>query len=78
MIVDDDTALALGREMLGYPKKMGAFRFDEQEKEIQASVSRRGNPGDGDYGRRGAPQDPAPPVFNHKTFNTGAMGQLVA
>jgi acetoacetate decarboxylase len=78
MIVDDDTALALGREMLGYPKKMGAFCFDEQEKEIRASVVRRGTRVMEMTARRGASQDPAPPVFNHKTFNTGALGQCVA
>jgi len=78
MIVDDDTALILGREMLGYPKKMGVFEFDESGNEIHAAVSRRGTRVMEIEARRGNPQDPAPPVFNLKTFNTGAMGQFFA
>ena len=78
MIVDDDTALILGREMLGYPKKMGDFEFDEKDGDIQASVSRRGFKVMGIKAKRGLPQDPKPPVFDIKTFNVGAMGQFFA
>ncbi len=78
MIVDDDTALILGREMLGYPKKMGIFEFEENGDEIRSAVSRRGTRVLEIRARRGETQDPAPPVFNHKTFNTGAMGQFLA
>lgn len=78
MIVDDDTALILGREMLGYPKKMGIFEFHESGNDIQAAVSRRGTRVIEIRARGGDPQDPVPPVFNHKTFNTGAMGQFLA
>jgi acetoacetate decarboxylase len=78
MIVDDDTALILGREMLGYPKKMGVFEFDEKDGNIHTSVSRRGVKVIDIQADRGLPQDPKPPVFNIKTFNMGAMGQLFA
>lgn len=78
MIVDDDTALILGREVLGYPKKMGVFKVDEKEGNIYASVSRRGVRVMAIEGKRGLPQDPKPPVFDIKTFNVGAMGQLFA
>jgi len=64
--------------MLGYPKKMGKFEFAEGRKEIHAAVSRRGKRVIEITARRGAPQEPAPPVFNQKTFNTGAMGQFLA
>ena len=78
MIVDDDTALILGREMLGYPKKMGDFEFDEKDGNIQASVSRRGFKVMDIKAKRGLPQVPKPPVFDIKTFNVGAMGQFFA
>ena len=37
MIVDDDTALIYGRELLGYPKKMADIPFDDDGKKITAS-----------------------------------------
>jgi acetoacetate decarboxylase len=50
MIVDDDVALIIGRELLGYPKKMGEIRFDVKEgsgasgepARISAVATRRG------------------------------------
>jgi len=78
MIVDDDTALILGRELLGYPKKMGVFEFEEKEGNIQASISRRGVKVMAIEGKRGLPQEPKPPVFDFKTFNVGALGQFFA
>lgn len=76
--VDDDTALVLGRELLGYPKKMGVFTFEEKKTVIDASVRRRGItvmsmkaiPGE---------REPSPePVFNYKTFHVGGLGQFFA
>jgi acetoacetate decarboxylase len=78
MIVDDDTALILGREMLGYPKKMGVFEFNEKDGDVHACVSRRGVNVMDITAKRGSPQTPNPPVFDIKTFNVGAMGQLFA
>lgn len=42
MIVDDDVALVAGRELLGYPKKIGAIEFDITGDRIEATASRRG------------------------------------
>lgn len=42
MLVDDDTALILGREMLGYPKKMGQVTISEDGNQLDITASRRG------------------------------------
>lgn len=75
MPVDDDTALIYGRELLGYPKKMADITFEENGDSINASVTRRGIKVLSMEGKRGAPQSPAPPVFDVKTFNIGGIWQ---
>lgn len=42
MVVDDDRALILGRELLGYPKKMADIRFEESGDRFTGSVTRHG------------------------------------
>lgn len=42
MVVDDDRALILGRELLGYPKKMAEISFAERDGHFTGSVVRRG------------------------------------
>lgn len=42
MVVDDDTALILGREVLGFPKKMAEIRLDPREGGVVGTVRRRG------------------------------------
>ncbi|MDJ0392653.1 acetoacetate decarboxylase family protein [Rhodococcus sp. G-MC3] len=42
MIVDNDTALILGREGAGYPKKLGQIGWDHTGDTISASAERRG------------------------------------
>ena len=42
MIVDDDVALILGRELLGYPKKLGEITWERSDDRIVAAASRRG------------------------------------
>lgn len=42
MVVDDDTALILGREMLGFPKKMAEIHVEIGETDATAVVRRRG------------------------------------
>jgi acetoacetate decarboxylase len=42
MIVDDDVALILGRELLGYPKKMGTIDFSIEGDSVSGVASRRG------------------------------------
>lgn len=42
MVVDDDRALILGRELLGYPKKMAEIRFVQSNGKFEGSVRRKG------------------------------------
>ena len=42
MLVDDDVALILGRELLGYPKKLGNIRFQIDGDRICGVAERRG------------------------------------
>lgn len=42
MVVDDDTALVLGREMLGFPKKLAQITLVEDGDAIVGTVRRRG------------------------------------
>ncbi len=57
MVVDDDTALILGRELLGYPKKMADIRFEEKGGDVKASVTRRGTRVLAMEAKRGQSQD---------------------
>ncbi len=42
MILDDDRAMIMGREALGYPKKMGEVAWDNNGERIMAKATRRG------------------------------------
>lgn len=42
MLVDDDVALIAGRELLGYPKKLGEISWQHDGDRIRAVVHRRG------------------------------------
>ena len=42
MILDDDRAMIIGRELLGYPKKLGEISWDNDGSRIIAKASRRG------------------------------------
>ena len=78
IIVDDDSALILGREMLGFPKKTGRFVFDVNKETVSASVTRRGITVMSMRATRGSREASPHPVFNHKTFHFGGMGQFMA
>jgi acetoacetate decarboxylase len=73
MLVDDDAAMLLGRESLGYPKKLGNISLAAEEGQVRASVERKGVmlldiAGD----LEGV--DPAPPpVFARKFFNVWGL-----
>ena len=71
MIVDDDTAMIFGRELLGYPKKMASFEFTEEGDMVSGSVTRRGVKVLAMAGTRGRRQSNPLPVFDIKTFNVG-------
>lgn len=76
MIVNDDTAMIYGRELLGFPKKMGELTFEENGDHIKASVARRGVTVMEIEGTRRESQTPAPPVLGRKIFNSGGPGQF--
>ena len=76
MIVDDDTALIYGRELLGYPKKLGGFVFREEGNRVTASVSRRGVEVLKIELERQEREVSPRPVFDDKTFNAGGPGQM--
>ncbi|MFQ5503203.1 MAG: acetoacetate decarboxylase family protein [Planctomycetota bacterium] len=42
MVVDDDTALILGRELLGFPKKLAEIHFEIGSESAEVLVRRRG------------------------------------
>ena len=42
MLVDDDVALIVGRELLGYPKKLGTVEWNHSGEQIRTTASRRG------------------------------------
>ena len=76
MVVDDDTALIYGREVLGYPKKLADIPFNETKTRSRGSVSRRGTEVISMDAKRGAADTPPAPLFNRKTFNCGGPGQM--
>ena len=76
MIVDDDTALIYGRELLGYPKKMGEFEFEEDKSSVRASLTRRGTRILSIEGAKGERQAHPAPAFDIKTFNVGGPGSF--
>jgi acetoacetate decarboxylase len=43
MLVDDDVALIAGRELLGYPKKLGELEWQHDGDRIRAVARRRGH-----------------------------------
>jgi len=75
MIVDDDTAMIYGRELLGYPKKMAVIPFNDDGKKITASLTRRGIEVISVGAERVKKEDNPGPVLQIKTFNVGGMWQ---
>ncbi len=76
MLVDDDTAMIFGRELLGYPKKMAEFEFSEADDQFYASVSRHGVKILEIEGVLKEKDNSPPPVLDIKTFNVGGFGQF--
>ena len=76
MLVDDDTAMIFGRELLGYPKKMAEFEFSEADDRFYASVSRHGVQILEIKGVLKERENSPPPVLDIKTFNVGGFGQF--
>jgi acetoacetate decarboxylase len=83
MIVDDDVALIAGRELLGYPKKLGEISFTTEGDAVRAQASRRGASLVTMTGQLGARIDPPPPMLGvpHRNVRSSlgvALPKLVA
>ncbi|PQP20831.1 acetoacetate decarboxylase family protein [Rhodococcus opacus] len=63
MIVDDDVALIIGRELLGYPKKLGQIDWTLTDTDIHAEAGRRGHTLLTMGGRLGAVIADPPPIL---------------
>ncbi|MBM7367269.1 acetoacetate decarboxylase family protein [Gordonia hydrophobica] len=75
MIVDDDVALILGRELLGYPKKLGEIEWTLGDSHLSATAARRGTDLVAMSGRLGDVIDDAPPILGRPHRNvTGILG----
>lgn len=69
MVVDEDTALILGRELLGFPKKMAEISFDETGDRVVAVVSRRGEEVMRIEAELGEEETDPAPILNKRTIN---------
>ena len=76
MVVDDDTALIYGRELLGYPKKLAQFEWREDGDQVFGSYTRRGVTVLSMEGTKGESQPSPKPVFDVKTYNVSGPGSL--
>ncbi|MGO3327276.1 acetoacetate decarboxylase family protein [Gordonia sp. (in: high G+C Gram-positive bacteria)] len=75
MIVDDDVAMILGRELLGYPKKWGQIDWRLEDTNIESSASRRGEHLLTLNGTVGDVIEGAPPILGRPHRNvTGTIG----
>ena len=73
MVVTDDVALTVGRELLGYPKKLARIDFTvgggTEGSEVRAEVERRGNVVLRIRGRIGERVENAPPMLGQRALN---------
>ena len=75
MLVDDDIALILGRELLGYPKKLGTFAVSLDGDEVDASVERKGVKLLHLHGKVGRVVSDPPPMLARRVYNAwGPIG----
>ncbi len=75
MILDDDRALIIGRELLGYPKKSGEVSWDDDGTRIVARATRRGSTLIEMEARLGEALHDAPPILGLPHRNvTGGLG----
>lgn len=73
MVVDDDRALILGREVLGYPKKLADIRYDESDGNFTGTVTRHGVEVMRIEGAVGAREVPAPPGIGRLAVNSRGL-----
>ena len=79
MVVTDDVALVVGRELLGYPKKLARVDFSfgagREGSEVTAEIERRGRVVLRLRGRVGERVDDAPPMLGRRALNVrGSLG----
>jgi acetoacetate decarboxylase len=72
MIVDDDVALITGRELLGYPKKLGEISFTLDGDRVSSAAARRGEPLLSMEGTLGDRIVDAPPIIGQTHRNVRA------
>lgn len=73
MVVDDDRALILGRELLGYPKKLAEIGFAESGGRFAGTVTRRGTEVMRIEGAIGAADPTPPPGIGRRTVNLRSL-----
>ncbi|KAF1027911.1 acetoacetate decarboxylase family protein [Acinetobacter sp.] len=75
MILDDDRAMIIGRELLGYPKKMGEILWENDDVHIHTKASRRGTVLIEMQAKLGEVITDAPPILGlpHRNI-TGGLG----
>lgn len=78
MVVNDDSALIYGRELLAYPKKMGEISFAEEGGMISSQTVRRGVKLSSVKLNLLEKETDPQPVTGVKIFNTGGMGQFLS
>lgn len=76
MILDDDVALILGRELLGYPKKLGEIDWQLSDPAISATASRRGHRLIEMSGRLGEVIADPPPILGRPHRNVASLTGL--
>jgi acetoacetate decarboxylase len=78
MILDDDVPLILGREVAGYPKKLGEISWRLEGDEIEAHAQRRGTKLLSMTGKLGEVQTDAPPFIGRPHRNViGLLGMAL-
>ena len=78
MLVDDDSAMLLGREALGCPKKMGKISLTVGEDRVEAEVQRKGAQLLEVSGTLEGPDQAPPPFFDRHWINVwGLIGLTV-
>jgi len=74
--VDDDVALILGRECLGYPKKMGDISLSVQGDRIDARVDRSGTRLLEMSGELGETEERPPALLGQRTVNAWGLAGM--
>lgn len=76
MLVDDDVALILGRECLGYPKKMGSIALSVQGDRVTAQVERAGTRLLDMSGELGDMDQAPPSLLGQRTVNAWGLAGI--